>query len=129
MSIFSIGALAVCTVVFIVLIRRTNSEYALLLACAACVVILLFVADDFRELLIRISELAGMHSLVRETLEIMLKAVGIAVTGQLASHMCKDAGETSISYTVELAAKAAILAVSLPLLTDIFEILEETVGM
>ena len=129
MSIFSIGAFAVCTVFFVVLLRRTNSEYALLLACAACAVILLSVVGDLKLLLAGITALTATDSLARETLEIVLKATGIAVTGQLAAHVCKDAGETAMGYTVELAAKAAILAVSLPLLTELFGILEETVNV
>ena len=64
-----------------------------------------------------------------DILPILIKTAGIAIVGQLVSRICKDAGESALSYSVELASKAAILVVSLPLFTRIFEYLEEIVRL
>ncbi len=58
----------------------------------------------------------------------MLKAVGIAVTGQFASHTCKDAGESALAFAVELSAKAAILAAAFPLITQLLGYVGEILG-
>ena len=44
----------------------------------------------------------------------MLRAIGITVVGQVVSRLCKDAGESALSYTVDLAARGAVLAAALP---------------
>lgn len=44
---------------------------------------------------------------------LMLRAVGITVVGQVVARLCKDAGESALAYTVELAARAAVLAAAL----------------
>lgn len=70
-----------------------------------------------------------MSALTAEIVTALLKAVGIALIGQLAGRLCKDAGESALSYLVELAARVGILAVSLPLLFQIMDFLKELVRL
>lgn len=70
-----------------------------------------------------------MSALTAEIVTALLKAVGISLIGQLAGRLCKDAGESALSYVVELAARVGILAVSLPLLIQILEFLKELVRL
>ena len=56
----------------------------------------------------QVEDLAGGGPLEDESVKLMLQAVGITVVGQLVSRLCKDAGESALSYTVELAARAAV---------------------
>ncbi len=129
MNIFSIAACAVCAVIFGALVKRSNREYAVLACAGACVVILLAVMDRLAPLISEISGLAAAVGFSGEILPVVLKAVGIALVGQLAVHVCKDAGEASLAYTVDLAGKAAVLAVSLPLFEKFFGYLQEIVKL
>ncbi len=129
MDIFSVGACALCAVVLGALIKRSNREFALLTAAAACIFILLSALDRLGPLLAQIEGLAEAGELYGQVLPPVLKAVGIALAGELVSRICKDAGESALAYTVELASKAAVLGVSLPLLLQVFEYLEEIVRM
>ncbi len=129
MDIFAIGVCAACAAVFGALIKRGNKEYALLLSAAACTVILLSVVGNLEPVVSQLETLVGLEGVSDSVFPIVLKAVGIAVAGQLASHVCKDAGESALSYAVDLAAKSAIFVVSLPLLTKVFEYLEEIVKL
>lgn len=66
-----------------------------------------------------------MSETVKEVALILLKAVGITVIGQLAAALYKDAGESALAYTVQLASKVCVLAVSLPLLTGLLTLCSE----
>lgn len=127
MDIFGIGICAVCAVIFGALVKRSNKEYALLITLAACTLILLGGINELAPVLSRLEGMAAMESLPVDVLPVVIKAVGIAVAGQLASSVCKDAGESALAYTVDFASKAAILMVSLPLFEKVFEFLEEIV--
>lgn len=129
MDIFGIVICAVCAVIFGALVKRGSKEYALVISVIACAVILLAVLGDLGPVISQIQGLAETESFPGYVLPAVLKAVGIAIAGQLASNVCKDAGESALAYTVDLAAKAAILAVSLPLFLKIFEYLEEIVKL
>lgn len=127
MDLFGIVICALCAVLFGALIKKSNREYAILAALGAAAVILLAVLAQLDPLLDRLESLSSAGVFAGGYLEIMLKAVGIALVGQLAAHVCRDAGESALAYAVELAAKGAILAAALPLLLKVFEYLEEVV--
>lgn len=60
---------------------------------------------------------------------VMLKAVGLTVLGELAARLCKDAGESSLAYAIELAARTAVLGAAMPLLSRLFELLGEIMSI
>lgn len=129
MDIFGIGVCAVCAAIFGALVKKSGSEYAVLLAVGASVLILLAVLEQAGPLVSQIENLSGAGVFQGDCLNVMLKAVGIALAGQLASSVCKDADEEALACTVDLAAKVAILASALPLLLRLFEYLEEIVKL
>lgn len=125
MDIFSVGVCAVCAVVFGALIQKSNKEYALILSLGTAAIILLTALEQLGPLLSQVESLAGAGAFPEDCLGTVLKAVGIAAAGQLASDVCRDAGESAMARAVDLAARTAILACALPLVLRIFEILEE----
>ena len=53
---------------------------------------------------------------------IVLKVIGIAYLSQFASQLCADAGEGAVAAKIELAGKALIMAVSIPVLTEVLHV-------
>lgn len=129
MEIFGIGVLALCAVLFAALVQKSNKEYGILISLGASVVLLLLILDRAGPVFNQIEDMAGQGALEGEAIELMLKAVGITVVGQVVSRLCKDAGESALSYTVELAARAAVLAAALPAVGKILEYLGEIATM
>lgn len=129
MEVFGIGVLALCAVLFAALVQKSNKEYGILISLGASVVLLLLILDRAGPVFNQIEDMAGQGALEGEAIELMLKAVGITVVGQVVSRLCKDAGESALSYTVELAARAAVLAASLPAVGKILEYLGEIATM
>lgn len=124
-DIFGIAICAICAVVFGALIKKSNREYALIMAIGAASIILLVILQKAEPLIGQLEDLAGTGVFHNDYITVLLKAVGIAIIGQITSHVCKDAGEGALSYTVDLATKVAILTVSFPLLLKVFEYLGE----
>ena len=60
-----------------------------------------------------------------ELTEIVLKALGICIVAELGSQCCRDAGETAIATKVELAAKAALVLMSIPIFQTLLEVAGE----
>ena len=89
------------------------------------ILILLAVFQQVAPFLEEIEAIAQSESFDSGYLLVLLKAVGITLVGQTPSSLCKDAGESTLAFAVELASKAAILLVSLPVILKIFEYLSE----
>lgn len=124
-DLFGIAVCAVCAALFASLVKKTNREHALSLTVAACAMIFLAVLNKLEPFVSQLQSMASSGVFQGDYLLTMLKAVGITLVGQAACQVCKDAGESTLAYTVSLAAKAAVLTVSLPMVTKLFEYLEE----
>lgn len=129
MELFGIGICALCAVLFAALVQKSNKEYALLISLGAAALLLLAVLDQAGPLFRQVEDLAASGPLNGEALRLMLRAVGITVVGQVVARLCKDAGESALSYTVELAARAAVLAAALPAVGKILEYLGEIAAL
>lgn len=117
---------ALCAAAFGAILKKSNREISLLLTAGAAALLLLSAVEGIAPLLTQLEDLAA--GAPGRYLKVMLKAVGIALIGQFASHTCKDAGESALAFTVELSAKAAILAAAFPLLTELLGYLGEILG-
>ena len=125
MEIFGISACVICAVLFAAVGKKSNREYALLMTILTAILILLAVFQQVAPFLEEIEAIAQSESFDSGYLLVLLKAVGITLVGQTTSSLCKDAGESTLAFAVELASKAAILLVSLPVILKIFEYLSE----
>lgn len=121
MEIFGIGICALCAVIFGALVQKSNKEYALLISLGASVILLLVLLDRAGPLFQQVEEMASGSTLGGQSIKLMLQAVGITIVGQVVSRLCKDAGESALSYTVDLAARAAVLAAALPAVGTLLE--------
>ena len=129
MELFAIGICALCAVLFAALVQKTNKEYALLISLGTAAVLLLFLLERAGPVLQQVQDLAASGPLEGEAVGLMLRAVGITVVGQVVARLCKDAGESALAYTVELAARAAVLAAALPALGRLLKYLGEIAAL
>ncbi len=129
MELFAIGICALCAVLFAALVQKTNKEYALLISLGTAAVLLLFLLERAGPVFQQVEDLAASGPLEGEAVGLMLRAVGITVVGQVVARLCKDAGESALAYTVELAARAAVLAAALPALGRFLEYLGEIAAL
>ncbi len=129
MELFAIGICALCAVLFAALVQKTNKEYALLISLGTAAVLLLSLLERAGPVLQQVEDLAASGPLEGEAVGLMLRAVGITVVGQVVARLCKDAGESALAYTVELAARAAVLAAALPALGRLLKYLGEIAAL
>ena len=81
--------------------------------------VLYSVIDDISEI---VSFANGVSSFSgSEIFSLLLKATGLAYIVDFAADLCRDAGETGNAKRLENAGKIAILALSLPVITGLFD--------
>ena len=83
--------------------QKSNKEYALLISLGASVILPSgFYWTGPGLCFSRVEEMASGGALGGQSIKLMLQAVGITIVGQVVSRLCKDAGESALSYTVDL---------------------------
>lgn len=125
MDMFGIAVVAICAVLLAALLKKVNAEQGILVGLLAVVLILLFVLEKCAPLVAQLTNIMQSDLMDSGYINILLKSVGVTVIGQLTSNMCKDCGESALSYAVEFASKVAVLILAMPILTDIISLLGE----
>lgn len=122
MDMIAIGAAGVAAALCAVVVRQKAPELAALLGLTACVLLLwkaLPLLESIRDVLEDLADTAGVSTAV---LRPMLQTVGLAIVTKLSSALCRDAGEGGVAAFLELAGSAAAVAVALPLLKMVLEL-------
>ena len=118
-------ACALVGVVLCLCLYGKGKEISLVLSMLICVMV---IGVGFSYLSSVFSFFANLQRLIgldNDLLNILLKAVGVAVMGEIAVLVCSDAGQASLGKAVQLLTSAVILWISLPLYTQILTLIEE----
>lgn len=75
-----------------------------------------------------LKRLTALGDLYDNSLSILLRALGIGLTAEITSMLCKDSGNDSLTKAIQLLGAAAILYVSIPVFTSVLELIQKIVG-
>lgn len=124
MNPFAVCAFAVAATGAIIVLRRTNSDLALIASAVAGVLVFAYILNGLTPFFDFLGELAD-ESGVSAYFSVMLKALGISACCRIGSEICKDSGENALASKVELAGKVSIVILSLPLVKQLLEIAKD----
>ncbi len=125
MNILTVCGIALITVAAAGVIRELRPSLTPFITAAAGVLLLGYTVVSASPV---IEFIKALDTLASGGITVMIKGLGIAVSCQLTSEICRDCGETNTASRVELAGKIGILLLSLPLVRDILQIAGELVN-
>lgn len=110
--------------VFLCLIFKEMKSSFSLAVKIACAVFVFVVAVSILSPVIEFAKNTVDTSFLSPYLSLLMKTLGITVTTQICADICRDCEEGAVASGIELAGKAEILLLSLPLIKEIIEIAE-----
>ncbi len=122
MDITAIAGLGILSAVLCIIVRQYKPEMALGISTACGVLILIAVITMLSPSVEAITELTDSAGLDDGYAAILLKALAVCYITQLSADCCRDAGESAIATKIELAGKAAIVVISLPVFASLAEL-------
>lgn len=123
-----VGA-AIALTVFQAEFREEQPAWAVLVAAAFAVVVLLALLPEVASVVQALTALAREGSVGSFYLSPVLKTIGVAYITSFGVQICQEAGEAAISTVIELAGKVVILLIGLPLLQAIVHTLFGLLGL
>lgn len=129
MTAFWQGAAAVLLAVVLGLaLGKQGKEASLLLTLAVCCMVGCLAMTYLNPVVDFIQRLQEVAQLDGGMLEILLKAVGIGMIGEISSLICADSGNAALGKALQLLSAAVILWLSIPLLSQHLELLQDILG-
>lgn len=121
--LIKIAAIAVICAVLGLVLRKISPETAILLTMSAACTVLYFAADVLTEISDFLKTFSESVNIAPASISAVLKVTGIAVISKLASDICADAGQKSVSSAIEIFASAASVYVALPIIKTVFQMI------
>ena len=125
---FKITSGIVISVILCLLIPKEKKDISVLLCIAVCCMALAGISVYIEPLIELFVRLTTLGNLPEELVQILLKTIGIGLVSQLASVVCIDAGNQSLSKAMQIITSAVILWLCIPLLERMLVIIENVLG-
>lgn len=129
MEVFlKIVAGAMIGLIMYLVMSKQNKDFSLLLTICICCMILVSCAGYLSPIIAFLKRLENLGGLDSGIIDILLRSVGIGFISQVSAMVCNDAGNSSLAKTIQFAATALILWISLPLFESMLELVTGILG-
>ncbi|MCI9519148.1 MAG: stage III sporulation protein AD [Clostridia bacterium] len=124
MEILKICFVGIITAFCVVILKENKSDLAIVTGIAGGCIILLMTIDYISGIFSVLASLIEKAGINNDIFKILVKIIGIGYLVDFSAGIIEDAGAKSVSEKVILAGKVLIMAMSLPILVKLFEIIE-----
>lgn len=128
MNIFQIVIFSIISCIIVILLKSVGSELYSMVIIAAGIVVTIFIIETVGTSTVFFKELYGKWGIDGTMTSVIAKCIAISYLVEFGVGFCDDAGLKSLSDKIVLAGKVAIFALSLPILKNIFEIIDKVLA-
>ena len=125
MTVMSIGILGLTAVILAVQLTGVKGEYGIYLAAAAGLVIFFYGISKLETIIQAVEQVQAYLKINHVYINTLMKMIGITYIAEFSSGICKDAGYGSLGNQIEIFGKLSILAVSMPILMALMEMVQD----
>ncbi len=109
-------------------IKSVKPEYAVYLCMGVSLLIFMGVIEQLQIIVDAIQAMEAYLPLDQRYIKILLKIVGITYIAEFSSDLCKDAGYQTIAGQIQIFGKLSVLAVSMPVLLALLDVIQNFLG-
>lgn len=128
MSLFQLIGIALTAAVVCLTLQSTKPEFFLPALLVSGATVLLGLAPQIASLIDAVRRMAQNCGIADKYIQIVVKTAGIACVCSVASSMCRDAGLRALGDKIELGGRLSILALSMPIVTELYYVIIQCIG-
>ena len=122
MEIVRIIGIAFIALFIIMIIKQYRPEFSIYISIIAGILIFSIIIIKLGSVVELIKSLADKLGTNTQYFSLLIKITGIAYLAEFATNICKDSGENAIASKVELAGRIIIIAMSVPILGALVDV-------
>ena len=125
MNSIQIALLGVVGTLLALQFKSGKSEYGIYVSLAVSLFLFLCMLSRLEIFVQTVKKIADYIKLDAGQMSILLKMAGVTYVAEFASGICKDAGYQNIAVQIEIFTKLTILAIGMPVLLALLELIED----
>ncbi len=123
MEVIKIIGVAFIALIIVIILKQYKPEYTIYVSILVGALILLMVLDELTGIINLLQNIANKTNINSKFLGLLLKITGIAFLSEFAISICQDAGEGAIASKIEIGSKIIVIAMSIPIISSLLEII------
>ena len=127
MELFKVIILGVVIAFISVLLKQIKPEYSIIAIVVGSVIMLFFIVNSILKLFDFFGSFVDKTGIDGNLFLLLVKIIGLGYLIEFAAGICNDSGHQSIGDKVVLAGKIMILIISMPILTNLFNLIMEII--
>jgi len=127
LEIVKILVIGIVVSILSVLLKQIKPEYSLICVLIGSGILIIYIINSFQGILEFFARIVDKTGIDKSMFTTMLKIIGVGYLIEFAASVCNDSGNSSIADKVVLAGKLIIFALSLPIITDLFNLVMELI--
>lgn len=125
MEVVKIVGIGLVTCMCVIIVKPIKPEVAIIVGICGGILVLSQTINYIFDIVTTFTSIVEKTGLNTNLLKIVLKIVGIGYLCEFSANLCADTGNTSIGEKIIFAGKILILFISLPIVTNIIDIIME----
>jgi len=121
MDILKILAFCLISAVLVLFFKQQRQEYAFVILVASTIMVLSVLISNLLPAMEEIKLLISRSGIDIQYFKTAIKAMFIAYLTEFVANTCRDFGQSSLAAKAELAGRASIFIISIPLLTTVLK--------
>lgn len=127
MDILKILLVALTACVCVVLVSQHKPEFSFLVQLCAVGAIVLLIADSVADVFKQTKDLVSAAKINSEYINLLLKALVIALCGRVVCDICSDTGNKAVATCADMACRLCIMLLSFPMLKALVQLATELI--
>ena len=123
-----VAMLGIAGVFLALQLKSLKTEYSVCLCLGVSLLIFWYMLQQLDPILEGIRAVQENLPLDQGYIRILVKIVGITYIAEFASDLCKDAGYQTVAGQIQVFGKLSVLAVSVPVLTALLDMIRTFLG-
>ncbi len=123
MEVIKIIGIGLIALVMIMTMKQYKPEFTMYISILAGILILCLILPKIQGIIQLLQNVSQKASVNNQFLVLLLKMTAITFLTEFAVTVCKDAGESAIASKVELGGKVIIIAMSIPIISSLLEMI------
>lgn len=123
MNILKVCAFVLTALFLTIALKENNKDIAPFISIIAGIVVLIYIFPNISEIFKMLNNLTYTSNIEGKYLSLILKLAGITYLVEFGKNICCDLGDNSLGAKLELAGKVVIVTFTLPILSEILEMI------
>ena len=127
MEVMRIVGIGLIGAIVSILLRNSKPEFSMLIPVVVSFTVLACAMPYLIRITEELSRMASSAGINSSYMRIVIKVIGISYLVCITAELCKDAGENAIAAKIELGGKLIILAMAIPIINSLLNLVKEII--